>query len=378
MVEEDRWSLWSRLLFRNLCKPSDRILKVGRDYWKPGRGRASSLRELLTPEEFPRWYASVKDRGNAWISVCYYTLELSEEMNMVCHPSYFDMIVYDMDIPLPKDECVKLREEDPSRFSSLLSSVRAEALKLYHHLAGRYGCTPLFNFTGNRGYQVWLFLDKPIPASYYRMAFRYYLAGLTLGRELDPSVEEPARLVRLPYTKHECGGLCLPLDVETLKPLKLEETVSMVKPASTKTFEGLISIKPISIPRRLVIDRRRAGSRRSLPEDPRQLLEEMAPPCMEAIWSKMKENSRTSYNEKLALAWFLQNLGYRDDAIVEVFKHMVDFKEEKTRYYLEHSRNSDGSPRYRMFKCSTMRARGLCIDCGYDRNPVSWVYHKLG
>jgi DNA primase large subunit len=95
---------------------------------------------------------------------------------------------------------------------------------------------------------------------------------------------------------------------------------------------------------------------------------------MEAIWSKMRGRSKTSYNEKLALAWFLQNLGYRDDAIVEVFKYAVDFKEGKTRYYLERSRRPDGSPRYRMFRCSTMRARGLCTGCGYDRNPVGWVY----
>jgi hypothetical protein len=304
-------------------------------------------------------------------------LETDEKMNLVCRPKCFDMIVYDLDIPLPKEECTKLKAEDPKRFNSLLSTVRAEALRLYHHLSKRYGCTPLLNFTGNRGYQVWLLLEKPLPALYYRMTFHYYIAGLTFGRELDPNVTDPARFMRLPYTRHEQGGLCLPLDAETLEPLKLEEAVSTVKPASTKTLEELISIEPISIPKKLVIGRREGGFSRALPEDPVRLLEDVAPPCLKAIWSKMKEKSKASYNEKLALAWFLQNLGYRDDVIVGVFKHAVDFKEGKTRYYLERSRKPDGTPKYRMYKCSTMKSLNMCLGCGYGKNPVSWVLKSL-
>jgi len=58
------------------------------------------------------------------LSVCYYALETDEKMNLVCQPKCFDMIVYDLDIPLPKEECVKLRAEDPKRFQQLLSTVR--------------------------------------------------------------------------------------------------------------------------------------------------------------------------------------------------------------------------------------------------------------
>jgi hypothetical protein len=289
------------------------------------------------------------------------------------------MIVYDLDIPLPKEECVKLRAEDPKRFQQLLSTVRFEALRLYHHLAKRYKCTPLLNFTGNRGYQVWLLLEKPLPALHYKTAFHYYIAGLTFGRELDPNVTDPARFMRLPYTRHEQGDLCLPLDAGTLEPLKLEEAVSTVKPASTKTLEELINLEPISIPKKLVVGRsgKRSGRRR-LPEDPVRLLEDMAPPCLKAVWGKLKGKSEIAHSERLALAWFLQNLGYSDDAIVELFKNAPDFNEKKTRYYLKRSRKPDGTPKYRMYKCSTMKNLNMCLDCGYDKNPVSWTLRKAG
>jgi hypothetical protein len=371
-MERDRLELWRRLLFR---AEDDGF---GRDYWIPGKGRASSLNMLLTLECFPKWYNAVKDQGYAWVSVCYYALETDEKMNLVCRPKCFDMIVYDLDIPLPKEECVKLRAEDPKRFQQLLSTVRSEALRLYHHLAKRYKCTPLLNFTGNRGYQLWLLLEKPLPALHYRMAFHYYIAGLTFGRELDPNVTDPARFMRLPYTRHEQGGLCLPLDPQSLEPLRLEQAVETVKPAPVNALEELISLEPISIPKKLVIGRsgKRSGRRR-LPEDPVRLLEDMAPPCLKAIWGKLREKREISHSERLALAWFLQNLGYNDDAIVGLFKNAPDFNEKKTRYYLKRSRKPDGTPKYRMYKCSTMKNLNMCLDCGYGRNPVSWTLRRV-
>jgi len=372
MERSGRLDLWSRLLFRHWQVEEE----LGRDYWIPGKGRASSLNMLLTPEEFIKWYNAVKDQGYAWISVCYYSLETDEKMNLRCRPSCFDMVVYDLDIPLPKEECVKLRAENPKRFNALLEATRAEALRLYHHLAKRYKCTPLLNFTGNRGYQVWLLLEKPLPALHYRMAFHYYIAGLTFGRELDPNVTDPARFIRLPYTKHEQGSLCLPLDAGTLEPLKLEEAVSLVKPASTKALEELISLEPISIPKKLIIGKRK-GLRKALPEDPVVVLENMAPPCLKAVWGKLRESREISHSERLALAWYLQNLGYSDDAIVELFKNAPDFKEEKTRYYLKRSRKPDGTPRYRMYKCSTMKSLNMCLGCGYDRSPIGWTLRRV-
>jgi len=60
-MERDRLELWRRLLFR---AEDD---ELGRDYWIPGKGRASSLNMLLTLECFPKWYNAVKDQGYAWV-----------------------------------------------------------------------------------------------------------------------------------------------------------------------------------------------------------------------------------------------------------------------------------------------------------------------
>jgi DNA primase large subunit len=102
----------------------------------------------------------------------------------------------------------------------------------------------------------------------------------------------------------------------------------------------------------------------------------MAPPCLKAIWGKLREKREISHSERLALAWFLQNLGYNDDAIIELFKHAPDFKEAKTRYYLSRSRKPDGSPKYRMYNCSTMKSLSMCLGCGYNKNPIGMVYLK--
>ena len=170
----------------------------------------------------------------------------------------------------------------------------------------------------------------------------------------------------------------MPLDPQSLEPLRLEQAVETVKPAPVNALEELISLEPISIPKKLVVGRfgKRSGRRR-LPEDPVQLLEDMAPPCLKAIWGKLREKREISHSERLALAWFLQNLGYNDDAIVGLFKHAPDFNEKKTRYYLKRSRKPDGTPKYRMYKCSTMKNLNMCLDCGYGRNPVSWTLRRV-
>ncbi|MBS7612230.1 hypothetical protein KEJ27_08550 [Candidatus Bathyarchaeota archaeon] len=336
--------MWSRLLFRNISEPCGSTLRVGRDFWVDGKGRGSSFNMLLTPEEFHRWYNAVKDRGRAWVSVCYYALEVGERGNMECRPSFFDLIAYDFDIPLPKEECVRLREEDSKRFNGLLAGVRAEALRLYWHLSKRFNCTPMLLFTGNRGYQLWLQLDKPLPALYYRMAFHYYLTGLTFDGRMDRNVADPARLIRLPYTKHENGGLALPLDPETSTPLKLEEAVSRLKPASVSMLEELANIKPLEKPKRMVIGMKKATG-----------VFKIRPCIQEALNNRL--DGGNGHMMRLAVAVEFLNRGYTVEEVVPLFQSQLDFKPGKTRYFVEKAKEKG----YKPFKCSTIRRLGFCI-----------------
>jgi len=344
-------SLYEKLLFRNMPKPEEPILKTGRDYWILDKGRGSSYNMLLTPENFNEWYSTVKERGRAWISVCYYTVETDSKMNLICRPSTFDTVVYDFDIPLPKEQCIRLREEDPDRFNSLLEKVRIEALRLYWHLSNRFNCTPMLVFTGNRGYQVWLLLEKALPAIYYKMAFRYYLTGLTFDKELDTQTADQARLIRVPYTRHEHGGLAVPLNPKTLKPLKLEEVVSELKPATTQTLEELIGIEPLEIPKPISIGVKRGSKIR---------------PCI-ASALKQPLHGGSGHLMRLAIAVEYLSMGYHVDQIVELFKSQPDFSEKLTRYYIEHAKKKG----YKPFKCMTIRRLGYCLsECPIGKKEV--------
>jgi len=335
---------WTRLLWRSIEELKNTViekykpLKFGRDCFTVKGKRASSHGELLTPENFHRWYRGARE-GYGWVSVCYYAIYTDEGANVRAEPVYFDMVVYDLDIPLPKKECVRLRTEEPKRFNQLLARTRGEALRLYRHLEKRYNCTPMLNFTGNRGYQVWLPLEKPLPAVFYKMAFHYYLAGLEFKEELDLNVDDPARLCRLPYTRHEASGrLCIPLDPSTLRPLRLEEAASRLKPAPVSVLEELMGLDEIKMPKRVVLGRGKA----KLPDSD--------PGGFRGVRGLVKRLMETfpgrepAHHERLIVLFELVNAGWSDEQIHQVFKECVDYDPRTTQYMIDHARKHGYKP----------------------------------
>lgn len=272
-------------------------------------------------------------------------LKPDEKMKLVCRPSFFDYVVYDFDIPLPKEQCVKLREEEPKRFKALLEKTMSEALRLYWHLHKSFLCSPMLVYTGNRRYQVWLHLEKPLPAAYHNMILHYYILGLEFGRKLDPNVAEPARMARLPYTKHEQVGLAVPLDPKTLEPFKLEEVASRLKATATRTLEELIGIEPVKIPKPVSIGKKRTNKKFRIR------------PCIQEVLNRPLDGG-DRHMMRIAVATEHLHAGYRIDEVVDLFKNQPDFNSKITRYYVEHLAKRGFKP----FRCETIRKLGFCLD----------------
>ena len=145
---------FSKFLFYHFDK-----LGLGRDYFiNENMRRGSKYGQLLAPDNFWEWYRERKEKGYCYVSVSYYDRVINNGI-VEFKPAYFDRIVYDLDIPLPKAKVQKLRSEDKGLFYKWLRVVKREAYRLTEHLAKRFNVEPIVIFTGNRGYQIHILLE---------------------------------------------------------------------------------------------------------------------------------------------------------------------------------------------------------------------------
>jgi len=175
--------------------------KWGRDLGKPERKFFSI--DDVTPAAFEKAYSSLESKGKpVYQSISYYA---AAGKGIIPKPGKLvalEKIFVDLD-------------------SEKLEEAREEAKKLYEHL--ETFATPLIVFSGRKGYHVYVWL----PAALEDTALYEYIVK-TLGikklklRTLDVKACEPARIARVPYTKHHVSGnYCTPLDRD-FKPIDIE------------------------------------------------------------------------------------------------------------------------------------------------------------
>jgi len=345
-----------------------------RDYWvddEVKRGSAKGM--LLTRDELRDWYLKRKDQGRCWVSICYYGCDLK--------PEFLDRVVYDLDIPLKKDYCRRLRKEDRRVFKKWLNFVKIEAYRLYHFIDKRYDTTPILIYTGNRGYQIHVLLDRLIEAKHYNTVFNILRAGFVerkvpdwlvketesilgefkLESVIDWHVTDSARMLRVPYTRHEAGGVCTIIDPNTLKPLKASRSMSLLgRPVVADWIVRIIKAKiEFNKIKRISLSKKRKGRKYSIEE----LLEYHSPPCIKAIWEKFKARIEVDHYSRLVLVWYLMNKGYPKEEVIELFKMLPDYNEKKTRDQVEYAYKRQ----YKMPSCKKRKEWGVCIgeECPY-------------
>ena len=376
--------------------PREGVL-YGRDYWVDDKlKRASAHYMLLTPSKLYDYYRERRGKGRAWLSVSYYEAGPGEKPRPMC----FDRVVFDLDIPLPKEKCMKLYREKKHLFCRWLGLVRKEAKRLCEHLSKRFNCDPLVVYTGGRGYQIQVLLSRPIGAEYYGRVFRLLSSGfhetgipeslltetreilgeVEIGSILDRQVSDPARFFRIPYTRHEkFGNFSLVVNPEDFSPLKPPE-ILFGREVDAGLLEKIIRLT-LEVPkkRKLALSVKSSGEKAPLPEKIEDLVnDQRVPPCIRAILQLVLEVGNPDHDSRVVLTLYLKWVGYSAEEVIEFYSRCFkDFDEKKCRYQVEYLYGLRGSKiDWLMYSCRKMRELDKCAGCGWNRNPATYTYTR--
>jgi len=108
------------------------------------------------------------------------------------------------------------------------------------------------------------------------------------------------------------------------------------------------------------------------------------PPCIIALMKRTSEGQHLSHVERFTLVTYLLRQGISVDTIVKMFSNVSDFKEDKTRYQVEHlSGVRMGKEPYMPYNCSSLQTHNVCSGatdpiCRTIRNPLSYHLRKRG
>lgn len=85
------------------------------------------------------------------------------------------------------------------------------------------------------------------------------------------------------------------------------------------------------------------------------------PGCIKQILDKLGKGMGVSHNERLALVFFLSNIGKDVDEILQVFSKTPDFDAQRSRYYVEHAMGfRGGGTKYKPYGCPKLKTYGIC------------------
>ena len=108
------------------------------------------------------------------------------------------------------------------------------------------------------------------------------------------------------------------------------------------------------------------------------------PPCITTLMKRTSEGQHLSHVERFTLVTYLLRQGINVDTIVNMFSNVSDFKEDKTRYQVEHlSGVRMGKEPYMPYNCSSLQTHNVCSGannpiCRTIRNPLSYHLRKKG
>jgi len=108
------------------------------------------------------------------------------------------------------------------------------------------------------------------------------------------------------------------------------------------------------------------------------------PPCITAMMKRTSQGQHLSHVERFTLVTYLLHQGISVDTIVYMFSQVPDFKEDKTRYQVEHlSGVRMGKEPYVPYNCASLQTHGICSKptdpiCRTIRNPLSYHLRKKG
>jgi hypothetical protein len=288
----------------------------------------------------------------------WFFLEEQSEKSMV-----YDRLVYDFDSEDPK------RSLDAAfEFSNKLwLKYDADSVVVKSGFKGAHVYVPLAKLVDWETYkQLWLSLLDLVPEQHRQM--------------IDTNMLQYNRLIRIPFTvnykegKRAWAWIKKPsingpgsFSWKSLKPLHPEKVrIALVKPSEPDIH--------VLRPPKLI-----NKGRIPLPQDPADLTKlPNTPPCISAWLEELVNKGEMDHYERVALTLFLKAIGYSAEETIELFrKYAKDFKENITRYQVEYLYGKRGSGKdWKMYSCAKLNQLGLCLNCGFNRNPVSYFFSK--
>ena len=98
---------------------------------------------------------------------------------------------------------------------------------------------------------------------------------------------------------------------------------------------------------------------------------EAYPPCINSIINKAKSGMNLTHFERLILVFFLLNVDFSVDDVINIFKLQPDFAEDKAKYYIEHAAGKvGGRTKYKPYNCIKLQSfEGICKK---NQDPRKW------
>jgi hypothetical protein len=86
----------------------------------------------------------------------------------------------------------------------------------------------------------------------------------------------------------------------------------------------------------------------------------LMPPCMQHILGQLQRGENAAHNARFAIVTFLHKIGMSSEQIMGLFAQAPDFKEEMTRYQVEHITGVSSGTTYNVPGCDNLQTFNLC------------------
>ncbi|MCA1814187.1 MAG: DNA primase large subunit PriL [Halobacteriales archaeon] len=100
---------------------------------------------------------------------------------------------------------------------------------------------------------------------------------------------------------------------------------------------------------------------------------ELLPPCMARLLAQLQQGVNVPHTGRFAVTSFLHTIGMGSEEIMRLFAQAPDFKEELTRYQVEHITGKSSGTEYTPPGCGSMVTWGICPmeeKAREDRDPI--------
>ena len=181
-------------------------------------------------------------------------------------------------------------------------------------------------FTGGRGFHYYLDFEPVFITDYKATAIKF-LDDIGILGLVDTAVIEPARIARLPFTKH--------LKTKLFSVYPINNSVEELRMAAVGND---VLCEPVKLLQETtILDYLDLDAVQKKPKQDKGYIgkyDGILPECVVRIMEKILINQHALHEERIHLAGYLKRFNYDEDEIVEFFKNTSDFQYDECLKYV--------------------------------------------